>query len=180
MTNMELERQLATLPGAHYAKRALRIAIAGNHSIRFIGSGRSIAPDLVQIYRNWYRNRYGNKPSRRKVAWAHPCPCGLYPTQCVCSLKRLRRYRTKLFRSQYDIEVEVPVTQPDEIMQMIQDELDETAFRLLKAAVTQLGLSYRQTLTILKVRDTISQMAGQKSYTCHLVEAIHYARRYNE
>ena len=179
---LDMTHALVFIPGVHHAKRALTVAVCGDHSIRFVGSDLSVAQLLVDAYKRLYLERWTDEPPPRKAIWVRPCPCGHYGFDthpCTCSVSTVDRYRKSVFhqRVHYDITVDVPDSRWEDIMALL-PKMPETQYRLLKAAIQQLGLSFLQASAIMTVAKTISQMANAEEIgLAHNAEAIQYRAR---
>jgi magnesium chelatase family protein len=179
-----------------HAKRALEVAVAGGHSIQFIGSWGSSARELARYAR-------ASLLESRAIA---PCPCGCYGSatrECTCSLQQVAHWQRKHFddRHEYDITIEVPEDDPEEVARALTEEirsepegdmqkrlnemgrytsmaLDDASRSLFRAAIRQLRLSYRTGLHTLRVARTIANLAGSEHIrAAHLAEAIQYRPR---
>jgi magnesium chelatase family protein len=180
----------------YHAKRACEVALAGQHSILFIGPWESEMSHL----RTWlYEQNWMQADATA------PCPCGYYDNpslECTCGIQVVADWqRDGIFNNQYDIMVEVPVNDATDIMawmsgkrsepdsavlkrieearQFGQTHFDTTldgAIRsLLKTAITQLHLSYRQTLRVVTLARTIANLAHSENIQlAHLAEALQY------
>jgi magnesium chelatase family protein len=180
-----------------HAKRALEIAVAGGHSIQFIGPWDSSARELARYARAYLLES-------RAIT---PCPCGHYGSatrECTCSLQQVAHWQRKHFgdRQEYDITIEVLESDPDEVTRALTDgirseteeavrkrikemgrytdmRLDKASKHLLRAAVHGLRLSYRTGLHTLRVARTIANLAhSERIQTPHLAEAIQYRPRH--
>jgi len=184
--------------GQYHVRRALEVAMAGQHSVLFIGSWTSQAGAFAA---------YAREKGLRARAVA-PCPCGNYndsPGACTCSVEMVARWQAKHLgdRVQYDIYIEVPPDDLDHIMAKVsgrkKDEPEEAVSvrlchmkhytdctlrpdgaeaTLLRTAIRQLQLSYTQVRTILSVARTIANLAGsERIESVHLAEAVQYRKR---
>ena len=173
----EIDLRLAEIPGQYYAKRALEVALEGKHSIQFIGSQDSQAWSLINALQELQGTSWYECPHSRAIM---PCLCGHAGlgtnTACTCSIEEVTKWRQGLLFNDYAISVVVPDDSPDEIMKLVDiGAFDEMAVRLLRAAVLQLGLSYRQTVETISVAHTIAEMAAHEGVqACHTAEAIQY------
>jgi predicted ATPase with chaperone activity len=173
---------IAIVKGQEMAKRALTVALAGNHSILFVGppnSGKSMlraAYDVVSFE-------------------ARPCPCGNYQSPykaCRCSISRILKHRAKF--PKVDIVVEVPEplqrdlestrlgTGSNEIRGAVAKqasyaglELDESGRNLLRAACAELGIGAYGRERIIAVSRTIANLDRSDCIrSTHVCEAINY------
>jgi magnesium chelatase family protein len=182
--------------GNEHARRALEVALAGKHSIQFVGAHESQAADLCALAREW-------GVTARAVT---PCPCGHYqdPTRtCACSADAVAKHRRRTLGPQhrFDISVEVALPHPDKIMRWIESgfaagesneivlarveaaasrppvpwRLDQTGMSLLRSAIQQLQLAPGQVKSALGVAATIARLAESKTIApAHIAEAIQY------
>lgn len=84
-----------------YAKRAAEVAIAGGHTVWFIGPHESPKRELAALVTD-----YGNSPREEHEEWlgtlsrgydVAPCPCGYYKdpeVECTCSVEQISLWRT--------------------------------------------------------------------------------------
>ena len=174
------------IKGQEMPKRALAVAVAGNHSILFVGPpgcGKSMLRAL------------GRRLGLIESYEAHPCPCGYYSdprAACTCTPEQIGEYRKGWPTAQMFCEV-CPVPSRDILAawkgtteadmrrwlasagQRPQDKLDRYAEPLLKAAISELGLAAEHVATIRSVAVTIAAMAGASIVeSSHMVEAINY------
>lgn len=181
--------------GQEHAKRALEVAIAGNHTIAFFGNSEAEA--LAEIAK-----RHG------LTAWAMAlCPCGYYGFQtvreCTCSLSQVSKWqKKKAFQNalRADIVIECPPPYPDKVKAWVNGRhgepetsvlervaakgerpkpiLDSTSKNLLTAAIHQLELDTARTKSIIGIAQTIASLAHTKQIgVAHLAEAIQYRPR---
>ena len=174
--------QLTDICTSYHAKRAVEVALAGLHSIMFIGPWESEAKSL----RTWLVLR-DIHPAADSTT---PCPCGYYSCpdrECTCSIEMVADWRRDHLgpKNQFDIHIEVPINTPDEVLSWLDEKrrgepqevmlkrvkaarefksqhpqtlaLDESSFHLLKAAVTQLRLSYSQAQQAIRVYRVIQK-----------------------
>ena len=177
----------------YHAKRAVEVAIAGQHSIIFVGAWQSQAADLDHLARSF-------SLSAKSTA---PCPCGHYGDplrECTCSLEQVARWQQKHLCDPVDLYIELSIEQEHEILAHLAGKrgetqeavlaridkrtthtdltLDATSTSLLRAAINQLGLSFRQVYGIVAVARTIANLARSECIeAAHLAEAIQYRRR---
>ncbi len=180
------------LIGIEHAKRAIEVALAGKHSIRFVGAVSSQADNC---------RRYCVGQS---LAAEHrePCACGWHGDpvrECTCSTDMIakRQRALRYWSHRWDITVEIPTVdwhhvegwivgkrgESEESMLRRIDEmanhksllLNEASTALLKAAFRQLGLTIGQVRSILGVARTIANLSQEKKIrAAHLAEAIQY------
>lgn len=193
--------QWSDLVGVEHAQRAIEVALAGKHSIRFTGPRLSQARNLAA-----YINTHGDGMSTL-AACDTPCPCGFYgdPTAaCMCSVDEINAHRDRVFNPGiwYDIEIEVPRVdwykvlgyltdkrrqETEEVMlkrvaearpvEEVSEDLDDACLSLLKAAFVQLHMTLFQVKRTLAVAHTIARLAhADATHVTHLAEAIQYWR----
>lgn len=177
--------------GNEMAKRALTIAVAGHHSILFVGPHgcgktmlRRLAADL------------GHTASFEAL----PCQCGNVNNPklpCECTTKQVASYRRKAWPVA-DMTVEVPALPTREILAertpdtsreqivdtiarmytqefSVNSPLSSDCHNLLKASINELGLSAREVATIREVAVTIARLDGVSEVRAsHICEAINY------
>ncbi len=191
--------KLLDICGNEHAKRAIEVAVAGDHSIQFVGAFESQAGDLCALAR-----KLGVKA--RAVT---PCPCGHFGDpvrECTCETQTIARHRRQVFGAEreFDITVEVAIPhadrivrrmnsgyaegEPDEVVMervrkaqaapAISLQLDATCLSLLKTAITQLALSPAQVKGVTRVTATIARLSGSDCLgAAHVAEAIQYRRK---
>jgi magnesium chelatase family protein len=194
--------QLTDICASYHAKRAIEVALAGMHSIIFIGPWESEAGKLY----TWLKLR----DIHPAADFTAPCPCGYHgcsDRECTCSIDMVADWRRDHLgpKHQFDIHIEVPINAPGEVMGWLDEKrrgepqeamlkrvqaakdysnahtlltLDDAGLALLKAAVTQLRLSYSQAQQAINVARTIANLAQSPTIQCpHLAEAIQYRQR---
>ena len=176
---------LALIRGNECAKRALTVALAGNHSILFIGppnSGKTMLRAAAIHYIG-------------PVTFeARPCPCGYLGSPlvaCECSDATINRHRAKLPVADITIEVVPPLqrelnarpgTGSAEISAVLTDlptytdiALCEVCQNLLRCACTELSIDAKARERIIAVARTIANLDRSKRIQpAHLTEAINY------
>ena len=193
--------------GLEHCKRAIEVAMAGGHSIRFVGPPHSQARDLADYMERGPAHRLMPENRLRHVQSICPCPCGNYGdltiAACVCLDTVLQQHRAKLALVHFDIEVEVPREdwhkllghlagnpriEPEEVMlkrvaealpaDRVRTVLSAESLDLLKAAYCQLHLTVKQVRRIVAVAHTIARLARSATIkVSHVAEAVQYRAR---
>lgn len=190
------ETQSEDIIGQEHAKRALEVALAGNHTIAFFGNEEAEA--LAGI-----ATRYG------LTAWAmQTCPCGYYgfsphARECACSLSQVNRWqKRKAYQNAmgaeivieclpaYAYQIEVWVNgrkgEPEAAMLARVEKqgarpaakLGPMSKSLLKCAIAQQKLGLDRVKSIIRVTQTIAALGhGHDIAACDLAEAIQYRPR---
>lgn len=184
---------ITDVPGQEHAKRAIEVAVAGRHSICFVGFPDGTASTLATFTTSV-------SAGRLHAESIYPCKCGWYShpmRECTCTLKSLRKYYTRLSRLPFSIYVEIPTTEWYKVqshlagrrgepwhkiqgrinaMENHEDAaLDSTCKSLLGAAVKQLWLDWDATWRTILVGRTIANLAhSERIQAAHLAEAIQY------
>jgi predicted ATPase with chaperone activity len=190
--------------GQESAKRAIEVALIGNHSLTLIGPpgmGKSL------LIRCAYDGYYATFDPKQKVItdlrlyerW--PCRCGNYGDlvlNCLCTPHDLFHLNRKARKT--DMYISCPrveyqrlkrgtegelteaimkrVKAGREFLSKVKDDIPPEAHALLKHALDSLGLSAAQYFTILKIAKSIAAgMESETIHTAHVVEAIHYMIR---
>jgi len=185
--------QFTDLCGQEHAKRALEVALAGNHSIRFTGSYTSQAGSFAKLAREL----------GLVARSTGPCPCGNYGhpvKECTCSTQTVGKFQAREKIKPFDIEIEVWGDDEHKILAWLQGKrgetneailtrvqgasdfddltLGETSLSLLRAAIRQLSMDFPTVARILAVARTIANLAhAEQIQTVHLAEAIQYRPR---
>ena len=176
-----------------HAKRAIEIALSGNHSIKFIGNEAEQlkeACDELDI----------------KAIAVKPCKCGNINDQekdCLCRLFEIKNHqRSKKYRMPTDLTIEVPRITPAayleyekgkkqesivEVRKRIKEArnnkvaeriTDKQTLQLLESALKQLYLSLNQINSLKRVARTIAKLDHSSEIkACHLAEALQYRQR---
>jgi predicted ATPase with chaperone activity len=192
--------RLDDIPGQAHLRRAVTVALTGNHSITFIGVGASL-PDALA---------YG-RISRRYGLTAYvttPCMCGSAGdpySVCRCTPEAIVDWRKRpAFQAalQADLVVEGALTSAEQrrahrrgrrgesdeqlIAQATEarsrprppDDLDMVSERLLTAAIRQIQLTTEQIARVLSVAQSIAQLADVRAIgPVQLAEALQYRSR---
>lgn len=192
-----ITRHFEDIVGQEHAKRALEVAMAGNHTISFFGNEE--AENLAEI-----ATRYG------LTAWAiQTCPCGNWGFsphigECTCSLSQVSRWhKRKAYQNALgaEIVVECPPPYPHQIEKWLDGQrgepeaailirigkrgtrpiasLDKTSKSLLKCAAVQLKLGFGRVKSTLRVAQTVAALANCNRIEAYcLAEAIQYRPRH--
>ena len=175
---------LTIIKGNEMGKRALAVAIAGKHSIAFVGPpncGKSMLRAAI--------------PADGPVSFeAWPCPCGHHGdprVACNCTAGQIERQRRKLPEADITIEI-VPPSQRDlagpagtgwkdieryvaGMTQHASIDLDEDCRNILKAACNELAIDAKRRERIIAVARTIANMDQSPTIRIqHLTEAVNY------
>ena len=177
-----------------HAKRAIEIALSGNHSIKFIGNDEAEqlkqACDELDI----------------KAMAIKPCKCENINDRerdCFCRLFEIKNHqRSKKYRMPMDLTIEVPRITPaayleyekgkkQESIVEVRKRIEETrnvkvaeritdkqTLELLESALKQLCLSLNQINSLKRVAQTIAKLDNSfEIKACHLAEALQYRQR---
>jgi magnesium chelatase family protein len=170
------------------AKRALEVALSGDHSILLYGPRRCGKTTLIEAF------SVGKEMDS--------CACGNYASvtaECSCNATSLRRWMRRFLREapRYDIVIEVlpvpvkemrqPRPQPDDQMGLRISNarlfaalskpttLDDAGERTLEMCVRRLSLSVGQHDAILRVARTIANLDSSPRVAAkHVAEACQY------
>ena len=188
----------ADIIGNEHAKRAAEVALAGHHSIAFIGG------EEAEALAAWCAQHGLTAFAIRR------CSCGNYGhpvRECTCSPRQLVRYRaSKRVRQALaaDLVIATSVPSVDGIMRnlhgqkgepgerllqrvaqaqahpAIPDDLDEASHALLRAFIQQLHPPVARIRRMCRLAATIARLAQDDSIqTHHLAEALQYYPRAN-
>lgn len=175
-----------------HAKRAIEVAWAGGHSIRFLGTPNAQAQELA-IY------------ARSKgidAVTVQACPCGHYgdpKRECTCTLEMVTDWQAQ-YNQFADIVIELADLKAADIVSHLTHKfsgeseatvqsrvdnapkytdpaLDDAAHRLLEMAVRQMDLTPERVKSALSVARTIANLSNDRTIAAqHIAEAIQYQR----
>lgn len=171
--------------GNEHIKRAMEVALAGNHSLTVIGN-----PENGEKY---------IKVVLPKSIFLSPCPCenfGDILRQCTCSVSKLSKYReSKKYRNgmKSDIIIEIVTPRakeyeyPGEDFVKVKERIskrfisiayviDKDAQTLLNTAIEKFGFTMYAVNQIVSVANTIVSLDNYLStiQPCHMAEAMQY------
>ena len=180
------------LIGNWHAKRAIEVAWAGGHSIRFIGTPNAQAQELAI---------YARSKGIDAVS-VQTCPCGHYgdyKVECTCTLEMVTDWQAQYYQSA-DVVVELVALKAADIVNHLTRQfsgesettiqnrvanapkytdpaLDDASHRLLIAATSQLDLTPDRVKRVLSVARTIANLSGERRIAvAHVAEAVQYQR----
>jgi predicted ATPase with chaperone activity len=181
-----------------FARRAVEVALAGEHSIMFIGRWQSAGPDLAQFIRQI--DEYAT------ADFAPPCPCGFWGDpahECVCPPEIARRWQEDHFgehaphdmylylspeplgqaidflagRKKFELDG-IVLARIEEASRYTDLSLDKSVEVLLKAAMEYYDMPARVAQRVIRVARTIANLAHEeKIRQAHMAEAIQYRPR---
>jgi magnesium chelatase family protein len=194
--------------GNEHAKRAAEVALAGDHSIVFIGPMDSVAGELARLVDSLHIQMAPGGHAKIATAWQH-CPCGHLKEnvkRCTCSDHTIaQHYFDYPFPSLAAIYIEVVRPTPETILRWAQHFSDgelhvsvmtrilacrergmegpflfmDVAWSLLRTAANQLELQPSHIRSIVEVAKTIARLAkADQVEAAHMAEAIQYRPRH--
>ncbi len=179
------EQAWARLRDNEHVKRALEVALAGNHSVMVVGregDGKELLDAIMG----------------RQIRFIEPCPCGnnMNPlAQCICAPSHIIRYRSTLrFRRALDADIRLELVTPKALSHYDSEPLSAVlrrvkiaqknvlpegitgdATRLYEHACTRLAFSEKTQDAVQRVARTIAKIEGKKKVEGpHMAEAIQY------
>jgi predicted ATPase with chaperone activity len=177
---------LGIIKGNEMAKRALLVAVAGNHSILFVGP-HGVGKSMLRAAALEFNHHKTFESLTCECGFSHD-PCN----ECHCTPAKIKRVRGKWPHT--DIWVEVPRVperemqsklngtgkahfqgQLDRMAHFTDLTLDQHSSNLLKCAVSELGLTPEERDTVVRVARTIANLDDYKEIRVeHVSEAINY------
>jgi len=156
---------LGDIWGNEQAKRAIEITEKGKLSIKFIGNGE--AKMLLDYCRE-----------KNIAACAFkPCECGNYGDdrkECRCSIKIIKEYQNKIENAITNLTVKTK-NYIDWNAIKLPYKLVAGTEELLKAALERWDFNQNETLSILRVAETIATISNCRDIKPeHLAEALQY------
>lgn len=181
--------------GHENCKRAITIALAGNHPILFVGNpgtGKTLLRQATQ------------QIDSIETDEMRPCPCGEYGNPnmfCYCSPEDIKQYilasMPKIEKAEIHCNLFIPRlheffiskvgTSSSEIIKAVNSAkqippidkplqaFDTQGQKLIEQAFWELGLSIRKVFVIARISDTIRRIYGEKQIQpVHISEAIQY------
>lgn len=186
------------IPGHVYAKRAVEVALTGNHSFCLIATNDTESESILTIAARISQLNLGDKKFHGMVVPV--CSCGNYSNAtraCTCSADDIKRHWKNQLDMTFDIFIEVqPPTQRDiaytdmEADAMMTERIQRArsllttmkntviskeSQNLLQVAITKLGFGFWQVIAVRSVARTIAALANcQHIRSEHISEAIQY------
>lgn len=176
--------------GNEFVKRAMEVALAGNHSITIIGN-----PENGEKY---------IKTIIPKSIFLSPCPCGNFgdrQNKCFCTPAKIRKYReSKKYKKGIQSDIILEIVRPmakeydyagedfSKVIERISKrflgmvyKLETSAKTLLQTATDRFGLTIYQVEQIISVATTISSLDNSTPniLSCHMAEAMQYKFIFN-
>lgn len=168
-------------------KRALEVALAGEHMIGVFGNLRN-GKDLLQVIMG------------DKIQFISLCPCGVlgdWQLSCICTEAKIVTYRsTKKYQKVLRSEIVVEVLRPRDTDYERKEESYETMYSrigkmesicfvqekicsdgkaILKLAINKLGFTIEEVNQVKSVSGTIARLEGVcERKASHIAEAIQY------
>lgn len=192
--------EICTTP---HVKRAAEVAVAGGHTLWFVGPHESAAREMADLVTLWGNPAPVGLDTGARGYYTAPCLCGYYKdpqVECTCTVEQINRWRAEKWPMVMPaMTVYVPRPEPREVTRWLKtgrsgeaheqiesrirgaladnppDAVDEMAWVLLEQLVKVKHVSPRQARDSLSVARTIARLGGADAVeAAHMAEALQY------
>lgn len=184
---MEKDQAWDLFVGNSHGKRALEVALAGNHSITAVGNPKN-GEDLLKVVMGG------------QIQFICSCLCGNYGSSaftCVCTKSKIINYhKTKKYQKAMCSEIIVEVVNPrsddyvrkEESFKKVFERINKVkdniitkekihidGMSILKLAIDKLGFAMSEVRQVKSVAFTIAKLSGEVVVQAeHIAEAVQY------